>query len=236
MNKSIELENKLRSGIFYGGILTAFVIVSFFGIQSAHAMITNQLDLGSTGSDVTELQTYLSTDSSLYPSKLVTGYFGPLTQSGVGKFQTVQGIVSNGTPATTGFGRVGPQTMLKLNQVMGNQSYNNYPIYSDIAPILTSPLVQFTRNSATVTWNTNEPTQGQFYYDTNYLRTDEATGPNQQPYVSGIFVLDTSGLQTTHTLTINNLQPDTLYYYLVRGVNSTGNMSTTLPYSFRTSK
>ncbi len=231
MDKSIKLENKLRAGIFYGGILTAFVMVAFFGIQSAHAMITSQLDLGESGSQVTELQTYLSTDSSLYPSKLVTGYFGPLTQSGVGKFQTVQGIVSNGTPATTGFGRVGPQTMAKLNEVMGNNQ-----VYSDMAPILTSPLVQFTRNSATVTWNTNEPTQGQFYYDTNYLRTDEATGPNQQPYVSGIFVLDTSGLQTSHTLTINNLQADTVYYYLARGVDSTGNMSMTLPYSFRTSK
>ena len=139
--------------------------------------------------------------------------------------------MSNGTPETTGFGRVGPQTMVRLNQLMGNNQ-----VSVDMAPIMTSPSIQYTRNSASVAWYTNEPTQGQFYYDTSNLRADEATGPNQQPYVSGTFVLDNSGLQTTHTLTINNLQSDTLYYYLVRGVDSTGNMSMTLPYTFRTSK
>jgi peptidoglycan hydrolase-like protein with peptidoglycan-binding domain len=39
-----------------------------------------------------------------------TGYFGPLTQEAVQKWQAAHGIVSSGTPDTTGYGAVGPST------------------------------------------------------------------------------------------------------------------------------
>lgn len=102
-----------------GGIITAMIFVfSFFGIQNAEAAITNQLDFGSSGSDVAELQTYLATNVDIYPSGLVTGHFDYLTQSATKKFQVARGIVSAGTPETTGYGRVGPQTMAKLNALI----------------------------------------------------------------------------------------------------------------------
>ncbi|HEV3245287.1 MAG TPA: FG-GAP-like repeat-containing protein [Candidatus Paceibacterota bacterium] len=44
-----------------------------------------------------------------------TSYFGTLTQVAVQKFQTKYGVVSSGTPATTGYGAVGPRTRAKLN-------------------------------------------------------------------------------------------------------------------------
>jgi len=205
----------------------------FLGVQGASAVITSQLDLGDQGEEVTELQTYLSTDVAIYPSRLVTGYFGQLTKAGVERFQTVQGIVSQGTPATTGYGRVGPQTITRINSLLGGGVSWNYPSTSDNSPILSTPTVQLGNNTATIAWNTNEPTQGQVYWNTSPLQFNEATGPQQQPYVSGNLVLETGGMQTGHAVTIQNLQPNTTYYYLVRGVDNTGNMSMVWPSSFR---
>jgi len=209
--------------------LGAIILMSFLGVQSAHAMLTRTLDLGSTGSDVRELQTYYSADSSIYPSGLVTGYFGPLTAGGTQKFQTVQGIVSSGSPETTGYGRVGPATLAKLQSLMGSGVGQ-----TEASPILSNLSIQKGSTSATFMWNTNVPTQGQVYYDVNSLVSNEATGPRQQPYVSGAYVTDNSG-QTNHTIILRNLSPNTTYYYLVRAVDNAGNMSMIWPSTFVTS-
>lgn len=216
------------------GTLTALFFVLSLGIGSsmAHAAVSTQMGIGSTGGDVTRLQTYLAANPDLYPSGLITGYFGLLTQGGVQKFQAAQGIVSSGTPATTGYGRVGPITMARLNQLMdvGNSQA------SDIVPVLGAPTVQYGQTSATITWATNEPTQGQVYFDTTTIRADEATGPHQQPYVSGTLAADTR-LQTAHGVTLSGLQPNTTYYYLVRALDSDGNISITWPpISFHTAQ
>lgn len=234
MNKTINLQTVLRSNLMYLGLMGAIALVSLFGIENAYAAINTQLDLGDSGSQVTELQTYLATNASIYPSGLVTGYFGPLTQAAVQRFQAAQGLVSAGTPSTTGYGRVGPQTAARINSLMGGGTVTQQ--YWDTAPILSSPAVQYSNNAATFTWTTNEPTQGQVYYDVNPLRSDEATGPRQQPYVSGTAAYDSTGLQTVHTITIQNLQSNTLYYFLTRAVDSVGNMSMTWPSSFRTNQ
>lgn len=219
--------------ILFGGIMVAILLVSFFGIQSVSAAITSSLDIGSTGASVTELQTYLATNASIYPSGLVTGYFGPLTQAAVQRFQAAQGIVSSGSPATTGYGRVGPKTMVALNILMGSGgSQTSW----DTVPVLSTPLVQYSNTTATFTWTTNEPTRGQVYWDTTPLRADEATGPRQDPYVSGALALDAGGLQTNHTVTISNLQANTVYYYLVRGIDNGENLTMTWPSSFRTNQ
>jgi len=44
-----------------------------------------------------------------------TGYFGPLTQAAVEKYQTAHNIVLSGTPLSTGFGQVGPRTRAMIN-------------------------------------------------------------------------------------------------------------------------
>ncbi|MDO8524601.1 MAG: sortase [bacterium] len=95
---------------FRKNILIAVFFVSFFGIQNANAAITSQLDLGSSGTNVVELQTYFAIN--------ITGYFDSFTQSATQKFQTEQGIVSSGNPETTGYGRVGPRTMLRINSLL----------------------------------------------------------------------------------------------------------------------
>jgi peptidoglycan hydrolase-like protein with peptidoglycan-binding domain len=235
MNKILSLQkntsySRLISGVFV--IVTAVCAVMFLEVKDTSASITSSLDLGATGSQVTELQTYLATNASVYPSGLVTGYFGPLTQAGVQRFQTVQGIVSAGTPETTGYGRVGIQTMTRINELMGFHGQTSW----DATPRLSNSSVKHTDTTATFTWVTNEPTQGQVYWSSTPLQLNEATGPNQQPYVSGTLAIDAGGLQTNHTVTVSNLRANTRYYYLVRGVDNVGNMSMIWPSSFRTNQ
>src|SRR3989338_8023485 len=231
MNKTINLQNNTsKTGFRFG--LVAMLAISFLGAQIASAAITTSLDYGDQGSQVTELQTYLATNASIYPSGLVTGYFGPLTQAAVQKFQTAQGIVSSGTPETTGYGRVGPMTMARINSLLGSGGGQTY---WDTVPTLSSPSVQRNSTNATITWTTNEPTQGQVYYNTLTLVFNEATGPRQQPYVSGAYSTDNGGL-ISHSITIVNLQPNTTYHFLTRAVDNVGNMSMTWPSSFTTNQ
>lgn len=230
--KIIDVRSVLYKSFLFIGIAIALLLGTLFTIKNAYAAITTQLELGSRGADVTELQTYLAADASIYPSGLITGYFGPLTQAAVQRFQAAQGIVNSGTPATTGYGRVGPMTMARINALMGSGSTQ---IYWDTVPVLSPVNVQSSRTSATVTWSSNEATQGQVYYDTVPLRADEATGPHQVPYVSGTLAIDVVGMQTAHSVTIQNLAPNTQYYYLVRTIDSAGNITMTWPTTFRTS-
>jgi len=213
-------------------ITATFVLfISLMIAQSASAMITSSLDLGARGTQVTELQTYLATNATIYPSGLITGYYGPLTEAAVERFQTAQGIVSSGSAATTGYGRVGPTTMARINALNGTSQ-----VTWDTVPFLSNTSIQLTRNSAIIAWATNEATQGQVYFDTTPLRADEATGPNQIPYVSGSLATDNNGMQTSHSVNIQNLQPNTIYYYLVKATDSAGNISVIWPSYFRTNQ
>lgn len=72
--------------------------------------LSRALSMGVSGNDVSSLQQFLAQDPSVYPDKLVTGYFGGLTQAAVQRWQAKYGIVSSGTPDSNGFGVVGPRT------------------------------------------------------------------------------------------------------------------------------
>lgn len=80
------------------------------------AVFTLVLRRGSRGAEVTALQEFLKSDPVIYPEGIVSGYFGALTEQAVKRFQTKYGIVSSGSPATTGYGLVGPKTRAKLNE------------------------------------------------------------------------------------------------------------------------
>jgi hypothetical protein len=78
------------------------------------------LAFGDSGEGVRQLQIFLKAQGpEIYPEGLVTGYFGPLTQRAVQRFQAKYNIVSSGTPETTGYGLVGPLTRAKINALQG---------------------------------------------------------------------------------------------------------------------
>lgn len=75
----------------------------------ASVMFTSDLTIGSTGAEVTALQQWLvSKGYMVMPAGVAYGYFGPLTQSALAKYQAEAGI----SPAA---GYFGPITRAKLN-------------------------------------------------------------------------------------------------------------------------
>ncbi|MBP9669492.1 MAG: hypothetical protein KBE09_04350 [Candidatus Pacebacteria bacterium] len=76
--------------------------------------ISRYLERGMSGTDVSRLQQFLSLDASIYPEGDITGFYGPLTERAVERFQVACGIVQAGNYQSTGYGRVGPRTRTAL--------------------------------------------------------------------------------------------------------------------------
>lgn len=87
---------------------------------SGCSVLSATLRLGSTDQttegEVSRLQAFLGKDKSIYPEDAVTGYFGSSTLAAVQRWQAAQGIVSSGTPESTGYGNVGPLTREDMNK------------------------------------------------------------------------------------------------------------------------
>jgi peptidoglycan hydrolase-like protein with peptidoglycan-binding domain len=67
---------------------------------------------------VSQLQSFLGKDKSIYPEDAVTGYFGNMTLQAVQRWQAAHGIVSSGDPGSTGFGYIGPRTRGEMDKEM----------------------------------------------------------------------------------------------------------------------
>ena len=76
--------------------------------QTTTPTLTRPLSIGSTGSDVTALQTFLQ--SSGYLTVPPTGYFGPATQAAVAAYQSSKNLEPVGS--------VGPKTLALINSAM----------------------------------------------------------------------------------------------------------------------
>lgn len=97
---------------------SAAVVAPFTAISVSPALIPARiLSPGMQSNEVQRLQQLLAQDRSLYPEGQVTGYYGKLTQRAVERFQKKYGIVSSGTPETTGYGKLGPRTLAKMKEV-----------------------------------------------------------------------------------------------------------------------
>ncbi len=97
---------------------------------------------GTSGANVTALQTYLASDPSIYPEGKVTGFYGALTQAAVGRWQASHGIVTSGSPSTNGFGSVGPRTAAAMAASCGGGSSSNDPIvggFIKVSPVSGEP-------------------------------------------------------------------------------------------------
>lgn len=201
----------------------AGVILALFSTQYNVASADNlyrQLSLGMTGTDVYDLQTFLAKDSSIYPQGLVTGYFGPLTAQAVRNFQSRYGI----SPV----GRVGPITLAAINSQMSGTVSTSSPL---AAPSISKPAVAASRNSAILSWTTNENARAVVYYSSTPLTTYERDNAVD---VSGLTASADSAFHTSHSVTLTGLNPNTVYYYLVYVTDEQGNVSVTWPTMFTT--
>lgn len=105
-------------------------------------VITRTLLLGMSGDDVAGLQDFLASDTTLYPEASITGYFGPLTERAVQRFQSRHDIVRSGSPSTTGFGVVGLTTRTAIRAVCSGTVTANPPTTTPVVrpPVVTPPV------------------------------------------------------------------------------------------------
>ena len=115
MSKQAELRrvsNGVKNLLLSLGL--ALLLSPLFASAASCPSLTRNLSFGSRGQDVVELQNFLISQGDLAAGN-TSGYFGKMTVAAVKKWQVRNGVVSSGTPSTTGYGAVGPKTRLKLN-------------------------------------------------------------------------------------------------------------------------
>lgn len=202
------------------------VLVSFGGSQVfAYTMINSQLDLGETNSNVTSLQVFFADNASIYPEGLVTGYFGNLTRAGVLRFQAQYGLDQ--------VGRVGPMTQAKINSLIAQ---GGWTVADNSGPIIFSVSQTSNNTSATIGWSTNEMASAKVFYNTSPITMNEGD-INSRGFGStnGSTAANDTLARTSQQITISNLHPNTLYYYVVVSTDAAGNVSVWNPNTtFRT--
>jgi len=187
----------------------------------AATLISSEIGVGSTGADVTTLQTFLATDPTIYPQGLVTGVFGPLTEAAVVNWQTANNI------SATGF--VGPLTLAAINADLSGGVAVTTGSSADIGP--TAPIIELptvavlpSTNSASITWTTNEPSYSRVMFGSVYPFL-YATAPSVQ---------SSNGFSTSANVTINGLNPNTTYYYTLESKDANGTFAWTIERPFTT--
>lgn len=95
------------------GVFALVLAVGVNAYAQTNLSFVSNLDIGSRGSEVMNLQKCLTENGVFHVAP--TGYYGSITAQAVQEFQARNGIVSSGTPSTTGYGRVGPKTRAALN-------------------------------------------------------------------------------------------------------------------------
>ncbi len=211
---------KKNNVVFKIAVLSCFSLAMIPSLSSA-ASLYRQLQVGSRGADVSDLQTFLSADSTVYPSGLITGYFGGLTRSAVIRFQARNGISQ--------VGRVGPETMGVINSRMSGGMVG----YEVSAPALTT-LVSTTQSGSVVTFavNTNVPTRAAVFYSTTPLTAFENVTSNPITVsVSGTGVRADNDLRFSHTINSLALDAHTTYYYMAVFTDANGEVSVSYPKS-----
>ncbi len=196
-------------------------LVSFALISSAYAYspLTSQLNPGARGGNVINLQTFFRDNADIYPSGLVTGYYGGLTRSAVLRFQAAYGLGQ--------VGRVGPQTLLKINGLINNGGWTgNTSSNDENAPMIYSVSQSVGSNYATFNWTTNEYAKAKVFYSLSPVTINEGDiNSFGFALVSGSVASNDDQLRTSSQITINNLMPNTMYYYMVVSTDATGNVS-----------
>lgn len=75
--------------------------------------LSRVLRQGASGKEVEDLQRFLDEEGH-FDFNEITGYFGPITERALQRFQAAEGIVTQGDPQSTGYGQAGPKTMAQI--------------------------------------------------------------------------------------------------------------------------
>jgi len=214
--------------------------------------LTRSLSQGMTSDEVKLLQEILATDPDIYPEGLVTGFFGPLTEKAVKKFQAKFGIDQVGV--------VGPQTRAQINKLLTDGAGNSgkvppglliasgiakklgmtpVPPSSQLLPPGIAKKLPGASSTPTTTPDTTAPvissltatstasTTATISWTTNESATGKVWYGDSSP-------VDTSGdpdsanttLQSDHSFTLTGLIASTTYYYVVLSADDAGNVAT----------
>lgn len=185
----------------------------------AYNPITSSLDPGQTSANVTNLQTFFADNSAIYPEGLITGYFGGLTGKAVTRFQAEYGIAQAG--------RVGPITLNKINSLIATGGWTTADISG---PAFYNVSRADSNTSSTFTFVTSENTIARVVYNTSPLMFNEGDiNSNGFGSLGGMSVNSFSNMGTAHTVTLSNLQPNTVYYYTIIATDVHGNVSVVGP-------
>lgn len=207
-------------------LLTIFLSVRTVEAES-YSAISSQVNIGERSTNVSNLQTFLAGNLSVYPEGLVTGYFGPLTVAAVTRFQNLFGI----DPV----GRVGPLTLNKINAIIANGGWSSTS--ADVSgPWIYSVGNTLSQNTATFTWYTNELASGKIFYYTSPVTMNEGDIKSIGFGATNGSIAVNDGLaRNSQQVTINGLQPNTTYYYVIVSTDLSGNVSVWNPNAtFRT--
>lgn len=211
------MKNKFTFSILTFGLIFAIALPFL-----ADAALYRTLKVGSRGADVSELQTILAENPSVYPQGLVTGYFGSLTRAAVIRFQTNHGLARDGI--------VGPITIAALQGGSGGGT-----VSGQMAPRFTALSVSnstmtvntgsntVVRGTATINFSTVPSTLAAVHYSTSKVPATENESANP-PTVSigGTRVQSGSTLSQNHTVTLTDLSANTRYYYIIHVVDANG--------------
>ena len=206
----------MKTRILLAAALAMPLALAAFALPASAALLTQQLDVGDSNADVTSLQTFLAMNSTIYPEGLVTGFYGPLTEAAVERFQTANGI----DPV----GRVGPITLAAINAQMGGVSTTpssttegagKVTNYGSAQPTLSNITVSTSPNTAVITWTSSVPATARVMYSTTWPFS----------YVTAPSVTSTSTLSNAQSVTLTGLQTGTTYYYTVESLDPQGDFT-----------
>ena len=181
----------------------------------AYTAISSQLDLGEKNADVTSLQEFFADNASIYPEGLVTGYFGGLTRVAVQRFQALYGFDQ--------VGRVGPVTRDKINSLI---SMGGWTVSDVSGPSISFVTKTITNTSVALTWSTDELASAKVFYGTSPVTMNEGDITSAGFGSTNGSIASNDGLaRQSQQVIISNLQPNTLYYYVVVATDLKGNVS-----------
>ncbi|MES2994555.1 MAG: fibronectin type III domain-containing protein [Patescibacteria group bacterium] len=225
--------------------------------------LAGELRQGMTSEEVKALQEILAADPDIYPEGLVTGFYGALTAKAVAKFQKkhgVEGEVAVGTMTRARLNALANDSDFKCKawgkliapglakKRLGNASIDLSACGKVPAGIIkkidtdwkhgTSTATStdtrapgisnidtddVTHESIVVSWETNERTKAVVWYGTD----EDVDLDDAEKETSSTFALE-------HELTLEDLDEDTEYFFIVVATDKAGNTATSSVQDFET--